>query len=128
MSSTVSAASSQSQLDFRPVRRQITSDTTYDADGRKYTVSNPYRTKTDPTYGVTSTVYDALGRTCVRHPARRHLSAQTHPVPPRSRPTTCSPRYSGNTTTVTDQQSKSRKSQTDGLGRLTNVWEDPAPI
>jgi RHS repeat-associated protein len=31
-------------------------------------------------------------------------------------------------TTVTDQQGKSRKSQTDGLGRLTTVWEDPASL
>ena len=27
---------------------------------------------------------------------------------------------------MTDQQGKSRKSQTDGLGRLTTLWEDPA--
>jgi len=36
--------------------------------------------------------------------------------------------YSGRTTTVTDQAGHARKSQTDGLGRLTNVWEDPAGL
>jgi YD repeat-containing protein len=34
--------------------------------------------------------------------------------------------YSGNTVTVTDQAGKARKSLTDGLGRLTTVYEDPA--
>lgn len=51
-------------------------DTTYDSDGRKYTVSNPYRTKTDSSYGITSTVYDVLGRTCVVIPPRRDLCRQ----------------------------------------------------
>jgi YD repeat-containing protein len=33
--------------------------------------------------------------------------------------------YLANTTTVTDQAGKSRKSVTDGLGRLIEVYEDP---
>jgi len=33
--------------------------------------------------------------------------------------------YSGNTVTVTDQANKARKSVTDGLGRLIQVYEDP---
>ncbi len=33
-----------------------------------------------------------------------------------------------NTTTVTDQQGKSRESQIDGLGRRTDVWEDPTVL
>ena len=36
--------------------------------------------------------------------------------------------YSGNTTTVTDEAAKKRKSQTDALGRLTHVWEDPTGL
>jgi RHS repeat-associated protein len=102
-------------------------DTTYDADGRKYTVSNPYRTKTDPTYGITSTVYDALGRTCVVIPPDGTSVANTS-CPATQPSNDVFTTYSGNTTTVTDQQGKSRKSQTDGLGRLTNVWEDPAGL
>ncbi|HXO00272.1 MAG TPA: RHS repeat-associated core domain-containing protein [Candidatus Acidoferrales bacterium] len=102
-------------------------DTTYDADGRKYTVSNPYRTKTDPTYGITSTVYDALGRTCVVIPPDGTSVANTS-CPATQPSNDVFTTYSGNTTTVTDQQGKSRKSQTDGLGRLTNVWEDPTGL
>lgn len=105
----------------------IETDTTYDADGRKYTVSNPYRTKTDSTYGVTTYVYDALGRTCVVIPPDGTAVANT------SCPTTQPSNdvftvYAGNTTTVTDQQGKSRESQTDGLGRLTTVWENPSGL
>jgi uncharacterized protein RhaS with RHS repeats len=36
--------------------------------------------------------------------------------------------YSGNTITVTDQTGKARKSVTDALGRLTQVFEDPAGL
>jgi YD repeat-containing protein len=36
--------------------------------------------------------------------------------------------YSGNTVTVTDQAGKARKSVTDALGRLTDVYEDPAGL
>src|SRR5262249_54773351 len=33
--------------------------------------------------------------------------------------------YAGNLITTTDQAGKKRKTQTDALGRLTTVWEDP---
>jgi len=33
--------------------------------------------------------------------------------------------YSGNMVTVTDQSGKARKSVTDALGRLAQVYEDP---
>ncbi|MFZ0884998.1 MAG: RHS repeat-associated core domain-containing protein [Candidatus Acidiferrales bacterium] len=36
--------------------------TTYDADGRVYSASNPYRNTTDPTYGLEKTSYDGLDR------------------------------------------------------------------
>jgi len=41
---------------------QDTIDTTYDSLGREGSVSNPYRSTSDPTYGTTSFTYDALGR------------------------------------------------------------------
>ena len=109
----------------RVTQSQLTSDpqgtvytvTTYDADGRKATVTNPYRTTGDPTYGVTSYVYDGIGRTCVVVPPDGTASG---PVCPTTQPSNdVFTTYLGNTTTVTDQQGKSRKSQTDGLGRLT---------
>jgi RHS repeat-associated protein len=38
------------------------SDVTYDSTGRVSTATNPYRTTTEPTYGVESVAYDGLGR------------------------------------------------------------------
>ncbi len=92
--------------------QSIKTDTTYDALGRKATVTNPYRTPSDPTYGITSYEYDALSRV-------------TKVIPPDGSPSTnyVSTDYFGNTTTVTDQAGKKRKSETDALGRLTRVWE-----
>jgi len=86
-------------------------DTTYDGLGRVYTVSNPYCTTGDSTYGITSFVRDALGRTT--------LVTQ-------SDGSKISTSYSGNCTTVTDEATKSRKSCFDGLGRVTGVWEVPS--
>ena len=37
-------------------------DITYDADGNKASVTNPYRSTNDSTYGITQYKYDALGR------------------------------------------------------------------
>ncbi|MFQ5926303.1 MAG: hypothetical protein ACE5MH_02590, partial [Terriglobia bacterium] len=90
-------------------------DTTYDALSRKETVSNPYRSTTDDTYGITTFEYDALGRV-------------TKVIPPDGTTTSnnVTTVYSGNATTVTDQAGKKRKSETDALGRLTRVWEPDA--
>ena len=93
-------------------------DITYDAVGRKATESNPYRSTSDSTYGITSYQYDGIGRLTKTIPPDGTVSAN-------------------NTTTdysvfpvirVTDQAGHSRTSQTDALGRLTNVWEDPAGL
>jgi RHS repeat-associated protein len=43
-----------------------TVDTTYDLMGRVASVTNPYRSTSDPTYGVTSYTYDALGRKVIQ--------------------------------------------------------------
>ena len=107
----------------RLIHTQLTSDpegtdyvdTSYDALGRKASVSNPYRSTSDPTYGVTYYNYDALNR----------LTSQ---VQPDGSGSTITYSYSGNTTTVTDEAGKSRKSQVDGLSRLSNVWEDPSGV
>jgi RHS repeat-associated protein len=104
----------------RVKRTQLTSDpdgttyvdTTYDADGRKGTLSNPYRSTSEQTYGITTFGYDALSRvTSVGSPSGGSVT------------TSCA----GNCTTVTDQQLKPRKSCTDGLGRLAQVFE-PDPV
>jgi RHS repeat-associated protein len=116
---------SQSQL--ADPQGTIYTDTTYDADGRKASVSNPYRTTSDPTYGVTSYVYDGIGRTCVLVPPDGTTVAGS--ACPASQPSNdVFTTYAGNQTTVTDQQGITRKSQTDGLGRLTYVWEAPSGV
>ncbi len=93
----------------------LTTDTQYDASGRVWRVSNPYRsTGSDeqiPQPGVwTTTGYDALGR------------ATKVTTPDGAQVTTV---YDGNQVTVTDQAGRKRSSASDALGRLSQVTEDP---
>lgn len=54
----------------RPIQSTLANDPdgatyqliSYDSSGRTYSVTNPYRTSSDATYGVTYFVYDGLGR------------------------------------------------------------------
>jgi RHS repeat-associated protein len=90
-------------------------DTRYDALERVSQVSNPYRaadpdSASPPSGAWTKTVYDVLGRAIdVETPDGAHVTTQ----------------YSGNKMTVVDQSGKSRLSETDPLGRLIKVIEDP---
>ena len=88
-------------------------DTTYDDLGRVASVSNPYRSVSDATYGVTQYHYDPLGR--VTSVTEQDGSTQ-------------GTSYDGQYTTTTDEAGKVRKSLTDGLGRVTDVWEDPTGL
>ncbi|MGI8835346.1 MAG: PA14 domain-containing protein [Pyrinomonadaceae bacterium] len=84
--------------------------TTYDGLGRAWKASNPYRPSASEVPIYTTSVYDLSGRvTSITTPDNAVVSTS----------------YSGNTVTVTDQTGKSRKSVTDALGRLTQVYEDP---
>src|SRR5207249_8054766 len=106
---------SQSQLNSDPQGTDYT-DTTYDVVGRVASVSNPYRSTSDPTYGLTSYRYDALSR-------------PTLIIPPDGSPTSnnISAAYVADTnammTTVTDQAGNQRRSWTDALGRTIQVNE-----
>jgi RHS repeat-associated protein len=108
----------------RVIQTQLTSDpagtdkvdTVYDAVGRVITASNPYRSTGDPTYGITTNVYDGVGRVTQLIPPDGSTSANY-----------AATTYSGNSITVTDQAGKQRRSFTDGLGRLTEVDEPGAP-
>lgn len=102
-------------------------DSTYDGDGRTFSVSNPYCTTGDATYGLTKTYYDGLNRVCLVVPPDGTLPSGNS-CPATSPVNDIFTIYSGNATTITDQASKSRKTQTDGMGRVTNVWEDPANL
>ncbi len=113
----------QTQLPSDPDGNTYTA-TIYDGFNRPYTDTNPYRSTGDLTYGVTTKLYDALGRSCLVAPPDFASSA------PASCPTTAPvgstfTSYSGNLTTVTDEVGNQRTSETDGLGRLTYVWEAP---
>jgi YD repeat-containing protein len=98
--------------------------TTYDALGRPYQAYNPTRCSPPTTncgsqntwgntWGYTTTLYDALGRVT-------QFTRQDGQIATTS--------YSGNCATVTDEAGKARKSCFDGLGRLTQVFEDPAGL
>jgi YD repeat-containing protein len=103
---------------YAPYKTELTTDpygtdnqvTTLDGLGKPYQVYNPYRTTSDPTYGITTYVYDALGRT----------TSVTYPDSSSS--TTV---YAGNCSTITNPNNTARKSCWDGLGRVTSVFEDP---
>jgi RHS repeat-associated protein len=104
----------------RPIQKWLTSDpngtvhtdTTYDVLGRVTSVSNPYYTTGDATYGITQYTYDALDRgLTVTDPdgSQRLIS------------------YSGSWTEIQDEGNGtnrvSRIYYHDGLGRLVTVCE-----
>lgn len=116
----------QEQLNSDPEGVDYT-DITYDSLGRAATLSNPYRSTSDPTYGVTAMRYDALNRPCVIIPPDG--TAVSGGTCPSSQPTNdLFAVYVGNATTVTDQAGKSREGFSDGLGRLTQLFEDSAGL
>jgi RHS repeat-associated protein len=87
----------------------IKTDTTYDEIGQTKTVSNPYRSTTDSTYGITTNHYDGLGRvTQVTHQDGGVSTTNYDNFP---------------TVTVTDPAGKQRRSITDALGLLIEVDE-----
>ncbi len=87
-----------------------TVDTTYDLNGRVSSVSNPYRSTGDSTYGITNYVYDALGRKTLETEAdgTSQLAWNYSQAP---------------TVKSTDEDGNSWFRTTDALGRLTGVVE-----
>ena len=98
----------QSQLNSDPAGTDYV-DTTYDALGRLYSVSNPHRSGSSPTDGTTYYSFDALGRQVklTLPDSNTIITAYLH--------TTINSYSEG---TATD-----RFFQTDGLGRVTSVCE-----
>jgi RHS repeat-associated protein len=94
-------------------------DTTYDALGRVYSVSNPHAGTSSPSDGITYYSYDALGRLSDEGTANTGKSIV------RPDGNTVSTVYSANCVTLTDEQSKVRKNCYDALGHLKQVYEDP---
>jgi YD repeat-containing protein len=95
---------------YEGVTNYIATQTQYDALGRAFKTSNPFRPWQSQTAVWTTQAFDALGRVIsVTTPDNAVVSTA----------------YTGNNVTVTDQAAKARKSVSDALGRLTDVYEDP---
>lgn len=101
----------------RPSETELLSDpsgivytvTSYDALGNVASVTNPYRTTSDPTYGSTTYQYDMLGRkTQLQHEPDGTTETWS---------------YSGNVVTFTDENGNQWQRTSDALGRLTKVLE-----
>ncbi|HEX5731195.1 MAG TPA: RHS repeat-associated core domain-containing protein [Blastocatellia bacterium] len=104
------------------VSYSITSETVYEQMGRITYTSNPRRSTPATTDGWTRATSDDMGRV-----------VEVATFSGATRPSATSTSWNGrvtssflaNETTVTDQDSKKRKSVVDGLGRLVKVYEDP---
>ncbi len=87
----------------------LTTDTSYDYDGRVWTVSNPYYSKSDPSYGITTMNYDVFGRPLlVLHPDGSSKQFK----------------YIGSVTDSTDENNIVVRSKVNALGQLSDVYED----
>jgi YD repeat-containing protein len=83
-------------------------DTVYNGFGQVYTISDSYRSTSEPTYGLTKYAYDSLNRpTKLTHPDSFSESWS----------------YSSNQVTFTDENGNIWLRTSDGLGRLTSVLE-----
>jgi len=106
----------------RVARTQLTSDTygtdtvdtTYDADGNIASVSNPYRTTSDSTYGLTQYAYDALGRKTLQ------IQPDNSTQPGGS---TLQWVYNNNVTDFFDEMGNHWQRTSDAQGRLIKVLE-----
>jgi RHS repeat-associated protein len=99
-------------------------DTTYDSLGRVYTKSNPYRSTSDPTYGMDTYSYDALNR----HTNIAHSDGSYSQVSYGSGTQACSASTYGYgyPALYTDESGDQRRAFTDALGRLIEV-DEPDP-
>jgi RHS repeat-associated protein len=89
-----------------------TIDSAYDGLNRIISVTNPYFSTSDPTYGVTTSTYDAFDRvtTITRQDGSIFQSQYSDPT----------------TTITTDESGRQRRKINDGLGRLVEVDEPSA--
>jgi RHS repeat-associated protein len=103
----------------------IRAETTYDNLGRVATVTNPHYSTASPTDGATSYVYDALSRVCVIGRPDGAPVSQATGCPATAPSGDVFTKYTSNCTTVTDEAGNQRKSCSDALGRMTDVFEAP---
>jgi YD repeat-containing protein len=108
-------------------------DTTYDYEGRVASVSSPYRTLTDPTYGKTYYTYDALGRKTIQTQPDGKTQQWCYDGIPSTSQTNCLPKQNDlgfgllSWTDVADETGRHSQQQFDVFGNMTAVSEpDPA--
>jgi RHS repeat-associated protein len=94
-----------------------TVDTTFDAAGHPATVSNPYFSTADLTYGTTASVYDAVDRPFQVTKQDGSISSVNYNV------AVANP---GDCTDTKDEAGKQRRTCSDALGRLVEV-DEPNP-
>lgn len=93
----------------------VTVLTTYDGLGQTTSVTNPYFTTADPTYGLTQWQYDGLGRVTQTTLQDGSINLTTYNDTPAGGLGVC--------TTATDAAGKQRRTCSDALGRLVEVNE-----
>lgn len=120
---------------FHPIEADLTSDpdgtevtiTHYDALGRVSSISNPYRSSSDPTYGITQYTYDALGRKTIQTQPDGSKLQWCYDGIASTGQTNCSAHIgsvNGSWMDSTDESGKHWQRTNDGLGRLAEVIED----
>jgi RHS repeat-associated protein len=93
-----------------------TVDTTFDLAGHAATVSNPYFSTSDPTYGNITNAYDALDRVTQTTKQDGSISRVAYSA-------ITAAAAAGDCTQTTDQAGKQRGACSDALGRLVEVDE-----
>lgn len=108
----------QTQLPYDPEGATMV-DTSYSGNGWVLSRSNAHRSAPSATDGTTGYTYDGLGRAKVVTEPDGSKVQTTYA-------SSCVPYTNAYGVTVTDEAGNSRTSCSDGLGRLTSVFEDPA--
>ena len=102
--------------------------TSFDGMGNVYQQSNPYRSTSETTYGLTTFRYDALGRKIQQKDADKVSTQQfcydgTKSSPPQSNCNAQIGTQGGTWVDFADERNDDWQRTTDGLGRLTHVME-----
>src|SRR5579864_5282526 len=100
-----------------------TVDTTFDLAGHPATVSNPYFSTSDPTFGTITNAYDALDRVTQTTKQDGSISSVAYNVITGAHDAVPGANFSGDCTDATDEAGKQRRACVDGLGRLVMVVE-----
>ena len=100
-----------------------TVDTTYDLLGRVFSVSNPYYSSSDPTYGVTYYCYDALSRKVFQVQPDNGTAALSCGGTPTFTSAQQWSYLANNTVAFKDENGNQWQRASDALGRLVKVLE-----